>query len=203
MSSAESSLLLFCIARWPVFWIDHFVFTFRLGEVSRFCSTEQLVWRPGIYTEQEVVSPHFISYLDSCILSPHQQYNQLQVQTHNRGIYVSRSAKESSFRYHIFRMIYRLIASTTYHHEECKKVPSGDHFLMQCLIRLEVCLNLPYTLDLYLSTSVIGSMEKSWICGGYWVTNLAHSYVIDTSKIVQCPIRELGVTDLGKILKAV
>lgn len=203
MSSVESSLLLFCISMWPVFWMDQSVFTFRLGGVSHFCSTEQLILRLGIYTKKELASPHFISCLDSCILSPHQEYNQMHVQAHTRGIYVSRSAKESSFRYHIFRLIYRLIASTTYYHEECKKVLSGDIFLMQCLIRPKVRLNLPYTLYLYLSTSVVGSMAKSWICGGYQVPNLAHSYVIDTSKIVQRPIRELGVTDLGKILKAV
>lgn len=57
-------------ARRLTVWKNQFIFTFRLVGVSRSYNIAKLGWRLGIYTEEEVASPHFMSFLDRCILSP-------------------------------------------------------------------------------------------------------------------------------------
>lgn len=46
-------------------YVDRSVLTFHLGRVSHSCSIVELGQRLGIYTDQEVASPHFLSYIDS------------------------------------------------------------------------------------------------------------------------------------------
>lgn len=135
--------------------------------------------------------------------SPPHEYNHLQVWAHAKGIYVSSVAKKSSSRSLIFSLIHRLIASTICHREECNKAPSGDLSYTWCLIRPEVCLNLPYSLVLYLSSLAVGPMAKIRIYGGHWVTRLDRSYGVNISGMVLCSTTELGVSALKKIWEVV
>ncbi|CAI9259577.1 unnamed protein product [Lactuca saligna] len=69
----------------------------------------------------KVASRYFLSYIDSYITSPPQEYTHMQVWALVRGTYVARLAKKSTFRYPTMRLIDRLIALTVRHYGECNK----------------------------------------------------------------------------------
>lgn len=129
-------------------WADRSMFTLRLGGVSRSSNLNELGRRLGIYTTEETMSPHFCAYLDSCITTPPQEYSHMQFWVHARETYVSRKAKESTFRSPIYRLIYRLVDATIYHCQECDNVPSGDLFYTWYLTQTKACLYLLFALAL-------------------------------------------------------
>lgn len=45
----------------------------------------------------------------------------------------------------------------------------------------------------------LGSVSSSRICGGHWVTRLAHYYGLVTSVMVLILIKDTGITALGKM----
>lgn len=97
----------------------------------------------GISSVEDVDHPFFKSYLDSCILLESREYNHLEVWALINVEYVSRLAKESSFRSLVHRLIHRLVASTIHHHEDHDKISLGDLVSMWCLLRSDVHLIIP------------------------------------------------------------
>nr|KAJ0205710.1 hypothetical protein LSAT_V11C500231410 [Lactuca sativa] len=164
----------------------------------RVVGVRELWRRLRIYTEEETMNPHFYAYLDSCIINPPHEYDYMHVWGHARGTYVFRINKESALRSSIYWLIHRLVTSTICHCEKCVKVPSGDLFYMWCLTEVEICLHLPFSVALYLSSMSLGSMPSIMICRGYWVTRFNLSYVFDTSGMIPLPLTNMGATALGK-----
>ncbi|KAI3740391.1 hypothetical protein L2E82_30820 [Cichorium intybus] len=161
---------------------DRTAFSFRLGGVSRECSVMELGIRLGLYTWEETALPMFSTFFEACLRIPPADFRLADVwgMLANEA-YESHTAVESMLRSPVHRVLHRLIASTVNHRKGGDKVPVDDVFYLWCLTSEGVCLNLPYTLAVFLSRKAKGAKRNSPISGGHLISRLAISYDIFSS----------------------
>lgn len=161
---------------------DRTAISFRLGGVSRECSVMELGIRLGLYTREETASPMFSTFFEACHRIPPEEFRLADVwgMLANEA-YDSHTAVESMLRSPVHRVLHRLIASTVNHRKGSDKVPVDDVFYLWCLTSEGVCLNLPYTLAVFLSRKAKGAKKNSPISGGHLISRLAASYDVFSS----------------------
>lgn len=165
---------------------DRTALSFRLGGVSRECSVMELGLRLGLYTREEIVLPIFSTFFEACLRIPPAEFRVADVWgALANEAYDSHTAVESMLRSPVHRVLHRLIASTVNHRKGSDKVPVDDVFYLWCLKSEGVCLNLPYTLAVFLSRKAKGAKKKSPISGGHLKSRLAASYDVFSSPLAQ------------------
>ncbi|KAI3740491.1 hypothetical protein L2E82_30940 [Cichorium intybus] len=156
---------------------DRTALSFRLGGVSRECSVMELGLRLGLYTREEIALPIFSTFFEACLRIPPAEFRVADVWgTLANEAYDSHTAVESMLRSPVHRVLHRLIASTVNHRKGSDK---------------GVCLNIPYTLAVFLTRKAKGAKRKSPISGGHLISRLAASYDVFSSPLV----RGLTVSD--------
>ncbi|KAI3690625.1 hypothetical protein L2E82_48769 [Cichorium intybus] len=156
---------------------DRTALFFRLGGVSRECSVMELGIRLGLYTQEETALPIFSTFFEACLRIPPEEFRVADVWgALANEAFDSHTAVESMLRSPVHRVLHRLIASTVNHRKGGDKVPVDDVFYLWCLTSEDVCLNLPYTLAVFLSRKAKGAKKNSPISGGHLISRLAASY---------------------------
>jgi len=83
---------------------------------------------------------------------------------------------ESKIRDPIHRVLYHMLTMSIYHIKDRMKVSAYDICLLSFLLDPSTNLNLPFHMLRFFVHQVVGARLDSPICGGHFVTTLAHSY---------------------------
>ncbi|KAI3739927.1 hypothetical protein L2E82_30341 [Cichorium intybus] len=154
---------------------DRTAFSFRLGGVSRECSVLDLGIRLGLYMREETVSPRFSTFFEACLKHQPEEFHLVYVwRLLADEVFNSHTAVESRTRSPVHRLLHRLVATMVNHRKGGEKVSVDDVFYLWCLLSEGVCLNVPYTLAVFLARKAKGAKAKSPISGGHFISRLAN-----------------------------
>ena len=176
--------------------------SFRLGGIRRRCTLMEFAARVGIYTEEEVNSPEFISFFQRAHCQAPAEFNAAglwseltrPVQRYNASV-----ATVVSMHQPLHRIMHRLITTTIATKPSPEKVSHHDLFLMWGLLNETRHLNLPYLLAAFLYEKGGGARNNSTVCGGQFVTRLAQSYNINLQGLTSVPCQKITMGGLQRL----